>query len=157
MADHRPSGKGALLVAGGLSSAIALLHIVIIFAGAPAYRYFGAGEEMARQAEAGSSSPALLTAVVTAFFAVFAYYAFAGAGAVRRPPLLRTVLVTIGTIYTLRGLLVAPQLFAHLSSAVPVAPRDLVFSAVSLTIGLLYLVGALRAWRDLANPKGRVA
>lgn len=32
-----------LLVAGVLTSAIALLHIVIVFVGAPGYRHFGAG------------------------------------------------------------------------------------------------------------------
>jgi hypothetical protein len=142
-------GKRLLIAAGTLSAGIALLHVVIIFVGAPAYRYFGAGEQMARQAEAGSLSPALLTAVVTVFFALFAFYAFAAGQARPRPPLLRTGLITIGSIYTLRGLLLAPQLSAYLSPASPIPPRDLVFSGVSLAIGLLYLLGTWRAWPAL--------
>ena len=141
-------GKRLLIAAGTLSAGIAL-HIIIIFVGAPAYRYFGAGEQMARQAEAGSLSPALLTAVVTVFFALFAFYALAAGQVGPRPPLLRTGLITIGSIYTLRGLLLAPQLSAYLSPASPVPPRDLVFSGVSLAIGLLYLVGTWRAWPAL--------
>ena len=35
-------GKRAVLLGGLLSAGIALLHVVIIFVGAPAYRYFGA-------------------------------------------------------------------------------------------------------------------
>lgn len=41
--------EAMLRLAGFLSSAIALLHIGIILLGAPAYRYFGAGEEMAAE------------------------------------------------------------------------------------------------------------
>jgi hypothetical protein len=79
-------GRRALLAGGLLSAGIALLHVVIIFVGAPAYRYFGAGEQMAQQAEAGSHLPALVTAAVTLFFALFAYYALAVAQVVPRPP-----------------------------------------------------------------------
>ena len=147
------SGKRALLAAGLLSAGIALLHVIIIFVGAPAYRYFGAGEQMARQAEAGSYLPGLLTATVTLFFAAFAFYALAGARVAPRPPLLRTGLILIGVIYTLRGLLLAPQLVTYLSNAPLLASRELVFSTVSLLIGLLYLFGTWQAWGDLRNAK----
>ena len=138
-----------LLAAGLLSAAIALLHVVIIFVGAPAYRYFGAGEQMARQAEAGSSFPGLLTATVTIFFAVFELYGLAGAAISPRPPLLRTGLIVIGVIYALRGLLLAPQVAAYVSNAPHLAPKDLVFSAASLLIGLLFLFGTWQAWPNL--------
>jgi hypothetical protein len=146
------NGQRLLKLAGWLSTAIAALHVVIVFLGPPAYRYFGAGEAMARQAEAGSLFPAALTFAVAVVFILFALYAFAGAGTIRRLPLLRTGLVTIGAIYTLRGLLLFPQLTGYLREPPIVAPRDLVFSTVSLVIGLLYLVGASRAWAGL-RPK----
>jgi len=151
------SGRKALLAAGLISACIALLHVIIIFVGATAYRYFGAGEEMARQAEAGSFFPGLLTAAVTLFFVVFTFYALAGAAVVPRPPLLRTGLVVIGVIYTLRGLLLAPQFVAYQAHAPRLAPKDLVFSAVSLATGLLYLLGTWRAWPNLRNASPRVA
>ncbi len=134
----------------GLSSAfIALLHVVIIFLGAPAYRYFGAGEEMAHLAEQGSPTPTVVTAVLTAVFATWAAYAFSGAGTIGRLPLLRTGLITIGTIYTLRGLLLGPQVVWFLSGyRADVPPRQLVFSLVALVTGLAYLVGAKQTWAD---------
>jgi hypothetical protein len=138
-----------LTLAGWLSAAVAALHIVIIFFGAPAYRYFGAGEDMARQAEAGSFLPAAMTLAITAVFAVFAFYAFAGAGRLRRPPLLRTGLVVIAAIYTLRGLALIPELVQFAQGSTVVMPRQLVFSAVSLTIGLLYLAGTVLLWPSL--------
>lgn len=151
------SGRSALLAAGLLSATIALLHVIIIFVGPPAYRYFGAGEQMARQAESGSAFPALLTAAVALFFALFAFYGLAGAAVAPRPPLLRTGLIVIGVIYSLRGLLVAPQLVAYLANAPHLARKDLVFSAVSGVIGLLFLFGTWRAWPSLRIARRRVA
>jgi hypothetical protein len=139
-----------LLVAGWLSVAIAVLHLVIIFVGPPAYRYFGAGEEMAVQAEAGSIVPAAMTLLIAGVFAVFSLYAFAGAGRLRRPPLLRTGLAVIAAIYTLRGLALLPELAGYVQGSETVMPRELVFSAVSLTVGLLYLLGTAFLWPSLS-------
>jgi hypothetical protein len=145
----------ALTLAGWLSAAVAALHVVIIFLGAPAYRYFGAGEDMARQAEAGSAMPAVLTLALATIFAAFALYAFAGAGRLRRPPLLRTGLVAIAAIYTLRGLALIPELVQLARGSAAVLPRQLVFSAVSLTIGLLYLAGTALLWPRLRPARSR--
>jgi hypothetical protein len=136
-----------LAVAGWLSVAIAALHVVIIFLGPPAYRYFGAGEDMARQAEAGSFVPAAMTLAIAVVFAVFALYAFAGAGRFRRLPLLRTGLVVISAIYLMRGLSLLPELAKYDSGAVE--PRHLAFSFTSLVIGLFYLAGTVLLWRSL--------
>src|SRR5215210_3744061 len=132
-----------LKIAGWSSVAVAVLHVIIVFAGAPSYRYFGAGEDMARPAEAGSLVPAALTLFIATVFAVFALYAFSGAGSIRRLPLLRTGLVVIGLICTVRGLGLILQLLQG------TILRDLVFSLVSLTIGIAYLWGTLKAWPGL--------
>lgn len=136
------TGNQWLKVGGVLSFAVALLHFVIIFIGAPAYRYFGAGEEMAQAAESGSAVPALVTLLLTVIFAVFGLYALSGAGALRRLPLLTAALILIGAVYTLRGLAVFVQIFLFVTSS-KVAPRDIVFSTVSLVIGLAYLIGTM--------------
>ncbi|KKK66980.1 hypothetical protein LCGC14_2958640, partial [marine sediment metagenome] len=43
-----------LIVAGTLSAIAAILHLGCIYFGAPWYRFFGAGEQMAQLAEQGS-------------------------------------------------------------------------------------------------------
>lgn len=144
-----------LLLAGWLSLAVAALHVVIIFFGAPAYRYFGAGEEMARKAEAGSFIPAAMTLFIAVVFAVFSLYAFAGAGRLRRLPLLRTGLVVIAAIYTLRGLGLFLELAGYLQGSPAVPPRYLAFSAVSLTIGILYSLGTALLWPRLRPTRTR--
>lgn len=136
-----------LVLAGLLSVAIAALHVVIVFFGAPAYRYFGAGEDMARQAEAGSFVPAAMTLVIAAVFVVFALYAFSGAGWIRRLPLLRAGLAVISAIYLVRGLSLLPELAKYDSGAVPL--RYLSFSFTSLLIGLFYLAGTALLWPSL--------
>lgn len=142
--------KNQLLKLGGvLSFAVALLHVVAIFIGAPAYRYFGAGEEMATAAESGSAFPALLTLFLVVIFAIWGFYGLSGAGVIRRLPLLKIALLLIGAVYTLRGAVVFQQLFQIAASSAEVASREIVFSLVSLIIGLAYLVGTILNWRGL--------
>lgn len=143
---------GLLTIAGLLSVCVAVLHVVILIAGAPAYRYFGAGERMARMAQLGSPVPTAMTAALVALFAVWAAYAFAGAGLIARPPFLRAGLVAIGVAYAARGLAAAPQLFRVLSGATE--PRHLVFSLAALLIGVVYLAGTKQAWPALGPSSG---
>jgi hypothetical protein len=139
-----------LVAAGALSVGVTGLHVAIIFLGGPAYRYFGAGERMARMAERGSSEPTLITAVLVLMFASWAAYAFSGAGLIAPLPRLRLVLLLIGLVYTARGLLVIPQVFFWLSAgAAGVPARHVVFSAASLVVGCAYLVGTSQAWPTL--------
>lgn len=141
-------GNQWLKTGGILSFAVALLHVIIIFVGASAYRYFGAGEEMAAAAESGSAFPALLTFVLVAVFAIWGFYGLSGAGFVRRLPLLKIALLLIGAVYTLRGVAVFQQLFQIAATAAEVMPREIVFSLVSLVIGLAYLIGTISNWKS---------
>ncbi|GAA4712997.1 hypothetical protein H9L13_03545 [Sphingomonas lutea] len=135
------------LVVGGLLSALAsILHIAVIFGGPDWYRFFGAGEPMAQMAERGSPGPALVTAGIALVLAIWAAYAFAGAGLIRRLPLMRTALVAITGIYMARGLLIAPLLMTPKATSF-----DLWSSAIVLAIGLVHLVGTMRAWPQLGR------
>ena len=138
------------LVAGGMLSALAsLLHLATIIGGGPWYRFFGAGEEMARAAERGSAMPALVTLAIAAILATWALYAFSGAGLIRRLPLLRTALVLIAAIYLLRALALAPLLLLRPAAADAFA---LWSSLIVLVYGLAYAVGTAQAWRRLSTP-----
>ena len=138
------SGRSWLVGAGALSVGIAALHVAVIAAGPRAYAYFGAGE-LAPLAAAGSPVPALVTAGLALVFGVWGWYAFAGAGLGRRPPLLRVGLWVIGAIYALRGLALVPEVAALWRGSASLPPRYAAFSLVALATGLAYLVGAWRA------------
>ena len=141
------------LVAGGVLSALAaLLHVAIIFGGPAWYRFFGAGEGMARAAEAGSARPVLITLGIASVLLVWALYAFSGAGLIRRLPLLRTGLVAISTVYLLRALAPIPMLFAK-----PQLVDAFVWwsSLVVLVYGACHAVGTWKAWPHLSPARRR--
>ena len=137
------------LIAGGLLSAVAaLLHIAVIIGGPDWYRFFGAGEGMARAAEQGSWVPAATTLGITAVLAIWSAYAFSGAGLIPRLPLIRTGLVTISAVYLARGLILFPAvaLTPELIDAFAVWS-----SLIVLVYGVAYAVGTWKSWGSLSR------
>ena len=93
-----------LVIAGILSFIVAVLHLATILGGANWYRFFGAGEHMAQQAEINPITPALITFAISLIFLIWGGYAFSGAGIVKKLSLLKFGLILITDIYTMRGL-----------------------------------------------------
>jgi hypothetical protein len=140
MGDRR-----AWLALGGVASAAAsLLHLASIAGGPDWYRFFGAGEPIARAAERGSWVPALLALAIATLLAAWSAFAFSGAGLLRPLPLLRTALVAITAIYLVRGLAL---FFPTAMSRPDLSPAFLFWSSlIVLAIGVVHLVGLWRAW-----------
>ena len=127
------------LVWGGCMSLLAaLLHIAIIIGGPPWYRFFGAGERLAQLAEQGSALPDTITALIALVLMLWSLYAFAGAGLVRRPPWLKSILIMITAIYVLRGMALLP-LALFMPHAVD--PFIVLSSLICLMIGIIHLNG----------------
>lgn len=139
---NKPLVLGAIL-----SSAAAFLHLGCIYFGAPWYRFFGAGEEMAQMAEAGSLVPGFITAGIALILGIWALYALSAAGAIRRLPLLRTALCIITGIYLLRGLAVFPIALLQPQHATAFAWWS---SAICLGFGAIHLVGLWQRWRSMS-------
>lgn len=154
-----------LLTGGVLTGLAVLLHVAIILGGPDWYRFFGAGERMARLAASESAAPAMITAAIAATLAVWTLYALSGARLIRRLPFLRLVLVLIAAVYLLRGVLGIPlvllvddpytrQLQAKMTFMV-------VSSAICIGLGLCYAIGAAgvggRASLDRKTPPQAVA
>jgi hypothetical protein len=142
-------GNPWLVVGGVLSLVASLLHFACIFGGPDWYRFFGAGERMARMAEAGRWTPAVITAGIATLLAVVAAYAFSGAGLIRQLPFLRTGLVVIAAVYMARGLiLLKPSALAR-----PDLPATFLFwsSLIVLILGLIYVIGIWQTWPTLSQ------
>jgi hypothetical protein len=139
------------LVAGGcLSAAAAVLHLAVIAGGAEWYRFFGAGEAMARMAERGHWYPPVVTIGIAAVLAAWAAYAFAGAGLIRRLPLMRTALVAISLVYLLRGLVLVPIALFEPEALVPF---NIWSSLIVLGYGIVYAAGTWKAWDVLSEKR----
>lgn len=143
---HALTGRRCLLAGGVCSLALAALHVLVLVIGGPAYIYFGRAD-LAETARRGSLYPPLATLVVAITLTVWGLYAYSGAGLVRRLPLLRTGLVMIACVYTLRGLVLFLDA-ARWFVGEHYPPRQAVFSAASLAIGLCYAIGAAAIVRD---------
>lgn len=126
-----------------MSFVASLLHLACIVGGGDWYRFFGAGEVMARLDEAGSWRPAIITSVIATILAGWGLYALSGAGIVRRLPLMRTGLVAIAIVLLARASLVAvpatwgPELsFTFMT----------VTSAITGAMGLTFAIGIIKSW-----------
>ncbi len=140
-----------LILAGALSLVVAVFQVYLGFSPA-ASEYWGGPTDQ----------PTLLVAslVVGLVFAVWGLYGLAGAGVIRRLPLLRLGLIVIGIIYTLRGIPLITILLTMagiIRDPQPIPPQALISSLVAFGIGLAYLVGTIAAWPALSHKPPRVA
>lgn len=140
-------GQKLLFIGGILSLLASLLHIGVIIGGPDWYRFFGAGEELAKMAEKGSLYPAVITFGIALVLAAWAWFAFAGAGFVWKPPLLRTGLIAISAVYLLRGLVLLPMLLLTPEKVNGFAVWS---SIIVLVYGLFYATGTWKAWPQLS-------
>lgn len=139
--------RNTFLIGGAaLSGLAALLHLGCIVFGAPWYRFFGAGEQMAQMDLAGHWYPTVITLVITAILLTWSLYALSGAGVIRKLPLTRLALCAITGIYLLRGVAFTP-LMAYFPG------NSAVFwfwsSAICLVFGVVHLVGLRQVWARL--------
>ena len=81
---------------------------------------------------------------------MWAAYAFAGAGLLRRLPLMRTALLAITAIYMLRGLVLVPVL----ALKPQLVDRFTIWSSLIVVVyGIAYGVGTWRAWPHLSRRR----
>lgn len=136
-----------LLLLGSIGSAMAALaHLGCIIFGADWYRFFGAGEQMARMAEEGSWYPTLVTSIIVLILSLWCFYGLSGARLIPRLPLLKLGLIVISSIYLVRGI----AFFAIM----PMFPENsltfwLISSGICLLLGILYSVGTFQNWAKL--------
>ncbi len=135
-----------LMIAGTMSVAIAVIHLGCIVVGPAGYRALGAGEQMARLAEAGHWYPPTITSAIAGVLLVWAAYALSAGGRLVRLPFRRTVLSLVTAVFLLRGLAFQPLMAFFPDNSLTFW---IVTSAVSLTIGVVHLVGLRQVWKTL--------
>ena len=137
----------ALLVAGAGSLAAGVAHLACIVGGPDWYRFFGAGEAMARAVEQGRWQPHVMTAVIAIVLFGWAWFAFAAAGQMPRPPLLRIGLIAITLVLLLRA---AAAFVPGVWRAEHSPTFITVSSLIVLALGLAFLIGTIKAWPTLS-------
>ncbi|MBL4941456.1 MAG: hypothetical protein JKY81_07295 [Colwellia sp.] len=134
-----------LVVGATLSAVVAILHLGCIYFGAPWYRFFGAGEQMAILAERGSIQPTLITSAIVLVLTTWSLYALSGAGIIVKLPLLKWALGAITFIYLLRGI----AGFFFITNPLGRSPEFWVWSSIiCLSFGIIHLIGLKQSWSD---------
>ncbi|WP_434930563.1 hypothetical protein ACRWQM_15540 [Shewanella sp. HL-SH5] len=143
------SGKNKFLILGATSSAVAALaHLGCIIFGGDWYRFFGAGEQMARMAENGDWYPTVVTSIIVLVLTLWALYGLSGAKVIPKLPLLKLGLLVISFIYLVRGVafVMIMPMFPENSLTFWVAS-----SSICLGIGVLYSMGTFQNWLTLSG------
>ncbi len=144
-----------LKIAGWLTIIASLAHVAIIFGGADWYRFFGAGEEMAIMAENGSIYPALLTSFIALMLAVWATFAFSGAGVIRSLPFTNIVLTIVAVIFLARGVFGVPLVLLvddpYLSELSDKMMFMVITSIFCTVLGTLYAYGVFKLKSSAAS------
>jgi putative oxidoreductase len=144
MADSQIKRNLYLQIGGMFSFAFAIFQISAIFWSKELLMYFGGPVKM--QAE-NPFMYIFACLFVGALVAACGLYAFSGAGRVRRFPLLRTMLITITTIYMLRGLAIITDLIIIHNHPELNLWRFFFYSCIALCIGLAHLVGVIKFFK----------
>ncbi len=146
------NSKQSLIAGGVLSALISLLHIILALK-PDLYRYIGPdqGSGLTQLAEQGSGPIVIATVILALIFAIWAIYAFSGAGLLHSLPLLRAALIIIAVIYLLRALFLPIEINMVLTQGYPL--RFVVFSTISLITGLFYLNGIWKRRTSLTPVK----
>lgn len=143
------SNYNVFLILGALCSALAALaHLGCIIFGGDWYRFFGAGEQLAKMADEGHWYPSVVTSVIVIVLTIWSFYGLSGAKVIPRLPLLKFGLLVISAIYLFRGL--------GFVFIMPMFPENsltfwLVSSGICFLIGLLYAIGTAKDWQTLAR------
>jgi hypothetical protein len=136
-------------VAGVLSFFAAAFQVVIALV--PKWsNAFGAGDALV------SNPPVLLASglLVALLLVIFGLYGLSGAGIIRRLPLLRFGLFTIGVLYCLVGINFIFQVLGMLGILPTAGPIPIYIVLVcfgALVAGMAYLIGLAVNWRRLSG------
>jgi hypothetical protein len=131
----KPLAARALRIGGWANLVIAAGHVIGLLWAWSLFRAVGIEHEMRQLATQAAALPYIATLIAAVAFATFGVYGLAGAGDLRRVPLLRAGVVVIAAIFILR----ASEGVGAVSDG---DAAQIAFAAISLLVGLCYAYGA---------------
>lgn len=132
--------KLTLGLAGIITALTALAHMSCIVLGSFCYRAQLAPEELINLAATGSPKAAVATLIVSSLFVGCTLFAFSAAGFIKKLPLLKSAILIISFICTLRGVATVP-----LSLKFPemVSTTSILSGIIWFITGVLFFYGYL--------------
>jgi len=134
-----------LKLGGYINILIAIGHIVGLIWAEQMFALTGIGKEMTELAQTHSSLPFFLTIFVSIVFFIFGLYGLSADNNFRQLPFLKPVIFVIASIYLLRGI---GELIFDLKKQQANQFLEITYSLIAVFIGLLFLIGGLKKWRN---------
>ncbi len=135
-----------LLSAAMFNGIAALVHVGCIIFGAPWYRFFGAGEQMALLAEQGSIRPTLITLFIVIVLLSWTLFTLSAARLIVKLPFLKLAVSMIALVYLSRGI---GGLFL-INNPLGRSPEFWLWSSlITLFIAMIHFVGLTKEWKNI--------
>jgi hypothetical protein len=129
--------------AGVIASVSAIWHLLCILGGPSWFVFARAPQSIIDSAHQGTLLAPIGTIIVAGLMFACSIFAFSAVGLLRKVPLLKTALVTIAVLCTLRGLIAIPS-FTDVNG---LDVWQIVASTVWFYVGLCFIVGSIEQFR----------
>jgi len=133
-----------LISAGIIASASAIWHLLCILGGPTWLAFARAPQQVIHSAQQGTLLAPVSTVVVASLMFACAVFAFSAAGLIRKVPLLKSALITIAVLCTLRGLIAIPTFVNSIGLDI----WQIVASSVWFYVGICFIAGSIEQYRS---------
>jgi len=127
-----------LISAGVIASASAIWHLLCILGGPSWFAFARAPQQIIDSSIQGSLLAPIGTITVASLMFACTIFAFSAVGLIRKVPLLKSALITIATLCTLRGLIVIPSFVTSTGFDI----WQIVASTVWFYVGICFIAGS---------------
>lgn len=128
-----------LISAGIIASASASWHLLCIFGGPSWFVFARAPQQIIESSQQGTLLAPVGTIIVAALMFACTVFAFSAVGIIRKVPLIRSALITIALLCTLRGLIAIPTFLTSTGFDI----WQIVASSVWFYVGICFSLGGL--------------
>jgi hypothetical protein len=132
-----------LLISGGvIASASAIWHLLCILGGPSWFAFARAPQQIIDSSQQGTLLAPIGTVIVAGLMFVCTVFAFSAVGLIRKVPLIKSALITIGVLCTLRGLIAVPSFITSTHFDV----WQIIASAVWFYVGICFIAGSIEQY-----------
>jgi len=137
--------KSKLLISAGvIASVSAVWHILCIFGGPSWFAFARAPQQIIDSAQQGTLLAPIGTLIVAGLMFLCTVSAFSAVGLIRKVPLIKSALITITILCTLRGLIAIPMLVTSTGLDL----WEIIASTVWLYVGICFALGSLEQFNS---------
>ena len=138
------SVKSKLLISAGvIASASAIWHLLCIFGGPSWFAFARAPQQIIDSAVQGTLLAPIGTIIVASLMFACTVFAFSAVGLIRKVPLLKSALITIAILCTLRGLIAIPTFITPSGFDI----WQIVASIIWFYVGVCFIAGSIEQYR----------